>query len=152
MFDNLFSKLFIAVFCFIMIIGLFFLYSPYSSDKLHIDFVNQARILKEVILYYGLNGYFSKEDLLKKFSETFNIVGVKEDGLELLSSYKTKIRVYWDKDIFAEIDTVSQNSVIPLKSIIETDSFLDDGMPNNGLIFSKDGKYYSGCVIMIKNR
>ncbi|MFN3478182.1 MAG: hypothetical protein ACK4ZM_02300, partial [bacterium] len=113
-------------------------------------FVNQVKLLKEIVVFgYG----YERSDLLKQISNVFNVLEIKDEKIWLLSSYGTKVSLHDEgRGVWAEIETVSEKSVIPLKNIIEMDSFLDDGIPDKGIIQSKDGKYYSGCVVLIKNR
>lgn len=133
-----------------MLGALFFVYTPYSSDKINIELVNQVKLLKEIVI---LNYGYEKSDLLKQVSNLFNVLEIRDKEILLLSSYDTRIYLRDEGGVVGvELETVSQKSFVPLKTIIEVDSFLDDGIPDKGVIQSKDGKYYSGCIVLIKNR
>ncbi len=155
MFDRSFSKIFICVFIFVLIVSLFLSYSSYSDDKFYLKFVNQVKLLKQIVLDSNLGlveGSNLNSEFFKQFSSLFDVVSIENSRIILISSYKTEIYVYFQKNIWAEIKTVSVDGVIPVKNIIEIDSFLDDGLAGSGMIYSMDGKYYSGCVLLIKNR
>lgn len=155
MFDRSFSKIFMCVFIFVLIVSLFLSYSSYSDDKFYLKFVNQVKLLKQIVLDSNLglvDGSNLNSEFFKQFSSLFDVVNIEHSKVILISSYKTEIYVYFQNNIWAEIKTVSVDGVIPVKNIIEIDSFLDDGLAGSGMIYSMDGKYYSGCVLLIKNR
>ncbi|MCX7759015.1 MAG: hypothetical protein N2169_05340 [bacterium] len=149
-FDSIFSKFLILCVVFILLFFIFLAYSPYSNDRLYMDFINQMRFLKELIVSNELG--FERDDILKKVSSFFNVVNLNDSCVTLLSSYNTLINVYCQDVLYVKVETVSNDGFIPVKNIIDMDNFIDDGVPTTGLVKSVDGKYYSGCVILLKNR
>lgn len=143
-FDNFFSKIVLSVIFFIILLGIFWVYSPYSSDRIYMDFLSQIKFIKEIVI----NGHLDN-GIIKDISNVFNVTYWDKDKIILLSSYKTDITLYLGKNIYAEIKTVSNDGVVPVKSIVDVDSFLDDGLPNSGIIKSLSSNYYSGCVIVV---
>lgn len=150
--DRLISKFFIIVFFSVFIFKIFSLYSPHSSDKIYLDFVNQVKYLKQLIVYNDVtkNGLINKRDLLINLEQIFRVYSVLEDRVYLISAYNTEIVFHFFS--YVQINTVSNNSYIPLKVICDIDSYFDDGIASSGFIQSKDEKYYIGCVLLIKNR
>ncbi|MCS7165801.1 MAG: hypothetical protein RMJ51_05990 [Candidatus Calescibacterium sp.] len=73
---------------------------------------------------------FNRSSFLKNASYLFNTIELRDNKIVLESS----------------------DSYIPLKSIVDVDNFLDDGILSTGLIRSKEGKYYLGYTIILKNR
>ncbi|MCS6956026.1 MAG: hypothetical protein NZM44_06700 [Candidatus Calescibacterium sp.] len=149
-FDSIFSKFLILGVVFILLFFIFLAYSPYSNDRLYMDFVNQMRFLKELIVSNELG--FERDDILKKVSSFFNVVNLDDGCVTLTSPYNTLINVYLQDVLYVEVKTVSNEGFIPVKNIIDMDNFIDDGVPTTGLVKSVDGIYYSGCVILLKNR
>ncbi len=143
-FDNFFSKIVLSAIFFIILLGIFWVYSPYSSDRIYMDFLSQIKFIKEIVI----NGHLDN-GIIKDISNVFNVTYWDKDKIILLSSYKTDITLYLGKNIYAEIKTVSNDGVVPVKSIVDVDSFLDDGLPNSGIIKSLSSNYYSGCVIVV---
>lgn len=143
-FDNFFSKIVLSAIFFIILLGIFWVYSPYSSDRIYMDFLSQIKFIKEIVI----NGHLDN-GIIKDISNVFNVTYWDKDKIILLSSYKTDITLYLGKNIYAEIKTVSNDGVVPVKSIFDVDSFLDDGLPNSGIIKSLSSNYYSGCVIVV---
>ena len=82
--------------------------------------------------------------------QIFRVYSVLEDRVYLISAYNTEIVFHFFS--YVQINTVSNNSYIPLKVICDIDSYFDDGIASSGFIQSKDEKYYIGCVLLIKNR
>lgn len=146
-FDNFFSKIILSAIFFIILLGIFWIYSPYSSDKIYIDFLSQMKFIKEIVI----NGYLDNQKI-KDVSNVFQVNYWDKDKIVFVSSYKTDITLYLGENIYAEIKTVSNDGVIPVKSIVDVDSFLDDGLPNSGIIKSSVSSYYSGCVIVVTLR
>ncbi|MCS7243658.1 MAG: hypothetical protein RMJ36_02845 [Candidatus Calescibacterium sp.] len=149
-FDSIFSKFLIFGLVFILLFSIFLTYSPYSNDRLYMDFVNQMRFLKELIISNEVG--FEREDILKKVSSFFNVVNLDDGCVTLTSPYNTLINVYLQDVLYVEVKTVSNEGFIPVKNIVDMDNFIDDGVPTTGLVKSVDGRYYSGCVILLKNR
>lgn len=73
---------------------------------------------------------FNRSSFLKNASYLFNTIELRDNKIVLESS----------------------DSYIPLKSIVDADNFLDDGIPSTVLIRSEEGKYCLGCTIILKNR
>jgi len=149
MFDNFVSKIVVILVFLFLLGGIFFIYSPRSSDKVYIDFFNQVKILREVVAYNRMGLVNDQKEILEKLSLNFKIVDLKGEKfpISLISAYDTAIYLFYD---YFSVQTVSDKSFVPLKVIIDIDSILDDGIPVSGYITSQEGKYFVGCNLIIK--
>ncbi|MEN3015316.1 MAG: hypothetical protein ABDH21_04580 [bacterium] len=153
MWDIFISRSVIILVSMVLIVKVFSLYSPYSSDKMYLDFINQIRFIRNLVYQDSL---LQIENTLRDLSIIFKVVSIERHdnrkSIKLLSAYNTQIVIYVDEVVYSKVNTCSENSFVPLKTIVDVDSFLDDGVPSTGCIVSEDGKYYPGCRIIIKNR